>query len=72
MSCFLRNEIKLGSSVTATILLAAGHSNEAYIIGQIVRNLTPNVKPAFFYTKPFLYISVASSLIMINLLHHTV
>ena len=39
MSCFLRNEIKLGSD-TATILLAAGHSNEAYIIGQIVSDLT--------------------------------
>ena len=33
---------------------------------------TSNVKPAFFYTKPFVYNSVASCLIMIKLLHHTV
>ena len=31
-----------------------------------------NVRPAFFYTKPFVYNSVAICLIMIKLLHHAV
>ena len=31
----------------------------------------PNVRPPFFYTKPFVYNSVAICLIMIKLIHHT-
>ena len=34
--------------------------------------LNINVRPAFFYTKAFVYNSVAISLIRIKLLHHTV
>ena len=36
------------------------------------RSCSTNVRPAFFYTKPFVDNSVAISLIMIKLLHHTV
>ena len=33
---------------------------------------TLNVRPAIFYTKPFVYSSVAICLIMIKLLHHII
>ena len=37
-----------------------------------IKERTTNVRPALFYTKPFVYNSVAICLIMIKLLHHPV
>ena len=45
-------------------------TNDCILVWNI--KLFINVKPAFFYTKPFVYKSVAICLIMIKLLHHPV
>ena len=44
-------------------------SSIMFVINKFVKKVT-NVRPAFFYTKPFVYNSVAICLIMNKLLHN--
>ena len=56
---------------SAVIILEFSTSNSEFDCSFVTRDKA-NVRPAFFYTKPFVYIYVAICLIMVKLLHHTV
>ena len=47
-------------------------TNNYFSSSQYHRNKMTNVRPAFFYTKAFVYNLVAICMIIINLLNHTV